>query len=131
MTDDEIPDRAGMPPGNPSDPFAPCRSVDRHARQIRLRQLPRVGPRHPRHAGGMPCQLSRDDLPGRRGADHCGACGVTGSEGKRDVLLSARQPKREPAATAQVGALAAFLCPDAAARTTGAALPADGGWTAQ
>jgi 3-hydroxybutyrate dehydrogenase len=48
----------------------------------------------------------------------------------RDVLLHA-QPTREFVTTEQIGALAAFLCTDAAASIIGAALPVDGGWTAQ
>jgi 3-hydroxybutyrate dehydrogenase len=48
----------------------------------------------------------------------------------RDVLLHA-QPTREFVTTEQIGALAAFLCTDAAASITGTALPVDGGWTAQ
>ena len=48
----------------------------------------------------------------------------------RDVLLHA-QPTRQFVTTEQIGALAAFLCTDAAASITGTALPVDGGWTAQ
>jgi len=48
----------------------------------------------------------------------------------RDVLLHV-QPTRQFVTTEQIGALAAFLCTDAAASITGTALPVDGGWTAQ
>jgi 3-hydroxybutyrate dehydrogenase len=48
----------------------------------------------------------------------------------RDVLLRA-QPTRQFVTTEQLGALAAFLCTEAAASITGAALPVEGGWTAQ
>ena len=48
----------------------------------------------------------------------------------RDVLLHA-QPTRQFVTTEQLGALAAFLCTEAAASITGAALPVEGGWTAQ
>jgi 3-hydroxybutyrate dehydrogenase len=48
----------------------------------------------------------------------------------RDVLLHA-QPTRQFVTTEQIGALAAFLCTNAAGSITGTALPVDGGWTAQ
>jgi 3-hydroxybutyrate dehydrogenase len=48
----------------------------------------------------------------------------------RDVLLE-RQPTRSFVQPGQIGALAAFLCSPAASQITGAALPVDGGWTAQ
>ena len=41
------------------------------------------------------------------------------------------QPTKEFVTTEQLGGLAVFLCSDAAASITGAALPMDGGWTAQ
>lgn len=47
----------------------------------------------------------------------------------RDVFLK-NQPTRKFAQTAEIGALTAFLCTDAAQSITGAALPVDGGWTA-
>jgi len=46
------------------------------------------------------------------------------------VLLHA-QPTRQFVTTEQIGALAVFLCSNGAASITGAALPIDGGWTAQ
>jgi 3-hydroxybutyrate dehydrogenase len=46
-------------------------------------------------------------------------------------LLAEKQPSREFATPEQIGALAVFLCSDAAAQITGATLPVDGGWTAQ
>ncbi|MDX2308801.1 MAG: 3-hydroxybutyrate dehydrogenase [Hyphomicrobium sp.] len=48
----------------------------------------------------------------------------------RDVLLHA-QPTHEFVMSEEIGALAVFLCTDAARSITGAALPVDGGWTAQ
>lgn len=48
----------------------------------------------------------------------------------RDVLLHA-QPTRKFVTTDQIGGLAVFLCTDSAASITGAALPIEGGWTAQ
>ncbi len=45
-----------------------------------------------------------------------------------DVLL-AQQPNKKFATVEEMGALAAFLCSDAAASMTGTALPVDGGWT--
>ncbi len=48
----------------------------------------------------------------------------------RDVLLHA-QPTRKFVTTGEIGGLAVFLCTDAGASITGAALPIEGGWTAQ
>ena len=46
------------------------------------------------------------------------------------ALLAEKQPMRRFTTPAQIGALAVFLCSDAAATLTGASLPIDGGWTA-
>ena len=46
-------------------------------------------------------------------------------------LLSEKQPSHEFATPEQIGALTVFLCSNAAAQIRGAALPVDGGWTAQ
>jgi 3-hydroxybutyrate dehydrogenase len=46
-------------------------------------------------------------------------------------LLSEKQPSHEFATAEQIGALTVFLCSEAAAQIRGAALPVDGGWTAQ
>jgi len=62
-------------------------------------------------------------------ADTAKARGLTREQVIRDVLLAA-QPTRRFAEVDELGALAAFLCSDAAASITGAALPVDGGWTA-
>lgn len=48
----------------------------------------------------------------------------------REVMLD-KQPTKEFVTTAQIGALAAFLASDAAAQINGAAIPVDGGWTAE
>jgi 3-hydroxybutyrate dehydrogenase len=58
------------------------------------------------------------------------ARGISEDEVIRNVLLRA-QPTRQFVTTEQVGALALFLCGDAAASITGTALPIEGGWTAQ
>ncbi len=58
------------------------------------------------------------------------ARGMTEDQVKRDVLLAA-QPTKKFATVEEIGALAAFLASDPAASITGAALPVDGGWTAQ
>jgi 3-hydroxybutyrate dehydrogenase len=47
------------------------------------------------------------------------------------TLFGAKQPSLEFATPGQIGALAVFLCSDAAAQIRGAALPVVGGWTAQ
>ncbi len=56
--------------------------------------------------------------------------GVSTEEGARD-LLKEKQPSGEFATEEQLGAQAVFLCGEAASQITGAALPVDGGWTAQ
>jgi 3-hydroxybutyrate dehydrogenase len=61
--------------------------------------------------------------------DTARARGISEEVVVRDVLLAA-QATKQFVTTAQLGALAAFLCTDAAAQITGTALPMDGGWTA-
>jgi 3-hydroxybutyrate dehydrogenase len=56
--------------------------------------------------------------------------GITEEEVVRDVLLAA-QPTKRFVTVEEIGALAVFLCSDAAASITGASLSIDGGWTAQ
>jgi 3-hydroxybutyrate dehydrogenase len=56
--------------------------------------------------------------------------GITEEEVIRDVLLAA-QPTKRFVTVEEIGALAVFLCSDAAASITGASLSIDGGWTAQ
>ena len=46
-------------------------------------------------------------------------------------LLGEKQPSLEFTTPEQLGALAAFLCSDAAAQLNGVSLPVDGGWTAR
>ena len=53
------------------------------------------------------------------------------AEAARMRLLGEKQPSHEFATPQQLGALAVFLCSDSAAQIRGAALPVDGGWTAQ
>ena len=52
-------------------------------------------------------------------------------EKAKEELLAEKQPSLEFATPEQIGALAAFLCSDAAEQIRGAALPVDGGWVAQ
>jgi 3-hydroxybutyrate dehydrogenase len=49
----------------------------------------------------------------------------------KDLLLAEKQPSMEFATPEQMGALAVFLCSEAAAQIRGASIPVDGGWTAQ
>ncbi|WP_374129709.1 3-hydroxybutyrate dehydrogenase [Sphingomonas sp. 28-62-20] len=63
-------------------------------------------------------------------ADTAQARGIDREAVIRDVLLAA-QPTKRFATVEELGALAVFLCGPGAASITGAALPVDGGWTAQ
>ena len=56
--------------------------------------------------------------------------GVDLEEGARD-LLAEKQPSKQFVTIDQLAGLVTFLCSDAAAQITGAAIPVDGGWTAQ
>ena len=62
--------------------------------------------------------------------DTARARGISEEEVKRDVLLKA-QPTKQFVTVDQLGALAVYLCTDAAASFNGAILPMEGGWTAQ
>jgi 3-hydroxybutyrate dehydrogenase len=63
-------------------------------------------------------------------ADTAKARGIDREAVIRDVLLAA-QPSKRFATVEELGALAVFLCSPGGASITGAALPVDGGWTAQ
>ena len=55
---------------------------------------------------------------------------ISGDEAKRR-LLAEKQPSGEFATPEQIGALAVFLCSQAASQIRGASFSIDGGWTAQ
>lgn len=63
-------------------------------------------------------------------ADQARVHGLSEKEVVRTVILAA-QPSRRFVEPDEVGALALFLCTDAARSITGAALSVDGGWTAR
>ncbi len=48
----------------------------------------------------------------------------------KEILL-AKQPNKRFATVEEIGALTVFLCSNLAGSITGAALPVEGGWTAQ
>lgn len=62
--------------------------------------------------------------------DTAKARGISEEEVIKDVML-AGQPTKEFVGLDELSALAVFLCSDNASSITGAALPIDGGWTAQ
>ena len=62
--------------------------------------------------------------------DRAAKQGIAVDQAKRE-LLAEKQPSLEFATPEQIGALAVFLCSEAASQIRGVALPVDGGWTAQ
>ena len=75
--------------------------------------------------GYVKTQLVEAQIP-----DLAKARGIPEEEVVRDVMLAV-QPTRKFVGLEEIGALTVFLCSDGAASITGAALPIDGGWTAQ
>ena len=69
--------------------------------------------------------LVENQIPGTMAAR-----GLTREQVINDVLLQ-RQPTKQFVQPSDVGAMAAFLCTDAAAQITGSNISMDGGWTAE
>ena len=69
--------------------------------------------------------LVENQIPGTMAAR-----GLTREQVINDVLLQ-RQPTKQFVQPEDVGAMAAFLCSDAAAQITGSNISMDGGWTAE
>jgi len=69
--------------------------------------------------------LVENQIPGTMAAR-----GLTREQVINDVLLQ-RQPTKQFVQPSDVGAMAAFLCGDAAAQITGSNISMDGGWTAE
>ena len=77
-------------------------------------------------------ELGRVDiLVNNAGIQHTAPVEQFPNEQAKQLLLGEKQPSLEFATPEQMGALAAFLCSDAAAQIRGAAITVDGGWTAQ
>jgi 3-hydroxybutyrate dehydrogenase len=72
----------------------------------------------------------RTPLVERQIPDTMKARNLSREQVERDVLLAA-QPTKRFVTVEEVGALAAFLCSDAARSITGVLMSVDGGWTAQ
>ena len=66
----------------------------------------------------------------RQVSDRAARDGVTEAEAREQLLLE-KQPSGEFVTTEQLGAMAVFLCSDAASQVRGAAWNIDGGWAAQ
>ncbi|WP_319936796.1 3-hydroxybutyrate dehydrogenase [Thermohalobaculum sediminis] len=66
----------------------------------------------------------------RQISDQARSHGIPREEVIREVLLK-KQPNRRFVTVEEIGAVVAFLCSPGAASITGAAIPVDGGWTAE
>lgn len=75
--------------------------------------------------GGVNTDLIRPQIVAR-----AKELGVELDEATRS-MLSEKQPSRQLVTVEQIGQIVVLLCSDAAAQITGAAIPVDGGWTAQ
>ncbi len=73
---------------------------------------------------------TRTELVERQIVARAAQAGVEVEVATRDMLAE-KQPSRQFVRVEDIAQLAMFLCSDAAAQITGAALPIDGGWLAQ
>lgn len=113
-----------------ASPFKSAYVMAKHALLGLTKTLAQEGAEHGVTANAICPGYVLTPLVQRQIPETAAARGISEEQVVRDVLLAA-QPTKAFVQPGQIGALAAFLCSDDASQITGAALPVDGGWTAQ